>query len=231
MADFHFVEDYERHVAHLLSQHPLDEAMSLAVGGNYDHVGSIECAVLKAFGLVDGMSVIDLGCGSGRLAHALGKELAIDYLGIDIIEALLDYAKTKTPANFKFVMHRELSIPANDTSADIICAFSVFTHLLHTESYIYLEEMRRALKPGGLIIFSFLEFAAPEHWAVFESTLAVQRSGTAPHLNIFIERNAIDCWSEHLGLQREAFIDASDARWEGHHLGQSVAVLRKVEDE
>lgn len=36
MAQFHFVEDYERHVAALLEQHPIDEAMSLAVGGLYD---------------------------------------------------------------------------------------------------------------------------------------------------------------------------------------------------
>lgn len=33
MAQFHYVEDYERLVSELISKHPIDEAMSLAVGG------------------------------------------------------------------------------------------------------------------------------------------------------------------------------------------------------
>jgi ubiquinone/menaquinone biosynthesis C-methylase UbiE len=228
MAQIHFVEDYERHVSNLLSQHPLDEAMSLAVGGSYEHIGQVERSVLKHSGLVDGMFLIDLGCGSGRLAHALGKEFQISYLGIDILQSLLDYAATKSPAHYRFVMHRELTLPADDNTADMICAFSVFTHLLHTESFIYMEEMCRVLKPNGRIVFSFLEFAAPEHWAVFEASLESQRGNVTPHLNMFIERSVIDTWCRHLGLRREAFIDAADTRWDGHNLGQSIAVLRKT---
>ena len=49
MAEFHFVEDYERHVARLMRDHPIDEAMSLAVGGAYDIIGRIEAeALVKA---------------------------------------------------------------------------------------------------------------------------------------------------------------------------------------
>lgn len=229
MAQFHFVEDYERHVSHLLSQHPIDEAMSLAVGGSYEHIGQVEQCVLRQMGLADGMFVVDLGCGSGRLAHALGKEFKIEYLGIDIIASLLDYARTKAPSNFRFVLNRELMLPEDDNVADIICAFSLFTHLLHTESYIYLEEMRRVLKPSGRIIFSFLEFAEPEHWAVFDATLAAQRGSSSPHLNMFIERNVIEVWCAHLGLRCEEFIDATDPRWDGESLGQAIAVLRKTQ--
>lgn len=36
MSEFHFVEDYERLVEQLLAAHPLYEAMSLAVGGQYE---------------------------------------------------------------------------------------------------------------------------------------------------------------------------------------------------
>ena len=39
----------------------------------------------------------------------------------------------------------------------MILAFSVFTHLLHEESFIYLEDFKRVLKPGGSVVFSFLE--------------------------------------------------------------------------
>lgn len=217
MAKFHFVEDYERHVAALKAAHPLDEAMSLAVGGNYDLAGEIEVDLLKKAGLVDGMSVFDLGCGSGRLATALAKSgLSIKYLGTDVVQDLLDYAASKTPRHYRYLRHAELSVPAPDHSIDIACAFSVFTHLLHHESYIYMEDMRRALKPGGRLVFSFLEFAVDHHWEVFEHTIEQQRAGTTPPLNTFIERSSIEVWAKHLGFGAPRFF--SD-------LGQTTVML------
>jgi cyclopropane fatty-acyl-phospholipid synthase-like methyltransferase len=43
-------------------------------------------------------------------------------------------------------------------SADIVIAFSVFTHLLHEECYAYLQDAARVLTPGGKFVFSFFEF-------------------------------------------------------------------------
>jgi SAM-dependent methyltransferase len=127
MAQFHFVEDYEAHVAGLLKSRQLDQAMSLAEGGSYREIGQIEEQIVRYAGLQDGMSLIDLGCGSGRLAHVLSESIKIEYLGTDVVQALLDYAKSKCAKNYKFKLHRELSIPAAKKSADTICAFSVFT--------------------------------------------------------------------------------------------------------
>ncbi len=47
MAEFHFVEDYEKFVASLLAQYPVDKAMEIAVGGDYDTIGQIEVDVLR----------------------------------------------------------------------------------------------------------------------------------------------------------------------------------------
>ncbi len=227
MAQFHFVEDYERYVAKLVSTYPLDEAMSHAVGGGpYDLFGQIEVQMLRLAGLREGMRVVDLGCGSGRLACALHAAEDISYLGIDIVQVLLDYAKSMAP-KYEFVMHRGLSIPQPDRSADIVCAFSLFTHLLHAESYIYLEECVRILRPGGWIVFSFLEFAEPSHWSVFAHTRQAVQDRMSEHLNMFIERDAIETWAVHLGLEMDRFIAAASRVLDGHALGQSVAVLRK----
>jgi ubiquinone/menaquinone biosynthesis C-methylase UbiE len=228
MAEFHFVEDYERVVAGLLAQYPVDEAMSRAVGGNFETVGLIERAVVAHAGLRDGQRLIDLGCGSGRLAWALGRSMRLDYLGIDVVQALLDYAASKSPDTYRFIRNRTLHIPAPDESADMVCAFSVFTHLLHAETYLYIEDIRRVLRPGGRLVFSFLEFAAPDHWPVFSDTVNIQRHSTVPHLNQYIERNAIDLWCEKLGYEREAFVDGTDAPWgEAPPLWQSLAFLRR----
>lgn len=227
MADFHFVKDYEKHVAGLIARYPIDEAMTLAVGGSdFGKVGQIELSLLLRAGLRSEMAIFDLGCGSGRLAAALGQSaMRLRYLGTDVVQALLDYAATKAPRHFHFVRHRKLSVPLPDASVDIACAFSVFTHLLHHETYIYLEDMRRVVKPDGRVVFSFLEFAAPKHWEVFQQTVATQRKSELPALVQFIERNVIATWAARLGYAVEQYIDGHTDTGAGP-LGQSVVVLR-----
>jgi SAM-dependent methyltransferase len=226
MAQFHFVEDYEKLVAHMIATHPIDEAMRLVVGGGpYEIFGQMETEILQAAGLADGMRVVDLGCGSGRLASVLQQRMKVSYAGIDIVQALLDYAKTKAPS-YEFIMHRGLGIPLPDASADMVSAFSLYTHLLQAETYVYLEESVRILRPGGKVVFSFLEFSEPKHWKIFEATRDAAREAGGDHLNMFMERSAIDIWAGKLGLSVERYFDAF-ATWSGHSLGQSVAVLAK----
>jgi SAM-dependent methyltransferase len=143
------------------------------------------------------------------------------------VQALLDYARAKAPADYRFLLHRELNIPLDDDSHDFVVAFSVFTHLLHPESYIYLEEAHRVLRPSGRVVFSFLEFGWAGHWPIFEGTVETQRGNSASHLNTFIERSAIVVWCGRLGLICEAFIGADDSPWGGAPLGQTTVILRK----
>jgi ubiquinone/menaquinone biosynthesis C-methylase UbiE len=218
----HFVEDYETFVRQLIASHPLDEAMSMAVGGNYDIVGSMLVNILRGCGIREASSIIDLGCGSGRLAKHLGLNFPrIEYLGIDVVQELLDYAATQSPAHFRFVRHCDLSIPAPDQSADFVTAFSVFTHLFHEESYIYLLDCRRVLRPFGSIVFTFLESA--RNWPIFEGMLSDVKAGHKTHLNMFFERPQIETWAKRLDLGLMGF-DFGPPH-DGH--GQTVAVLRK----
>jgi SAM-dependent methyltransferase len=222
----HFVRDYEHLVLELLSKFPLDEAMARAVGGAYDAMGHAEAGILKHVGLRNGMDVVDLGCGSGRLPHALGKDCTINYTGIDIIAELLDYARTKSPPHYRFILNRTYSLPVPDASADMATAFSVFTHLFPEETYLYLEDMRRILRPGGRVVFSFLDFAEDYHWTTFEEAVANKRAGKPSHINAFLARDTIALWSEKLGYECETFIGAQETIPGGSPLGQSVAVLR-----
>ncbi len=92
----HYVAEYRKLVSQLTASHALDEAMSLAVGGDYEDMGNIQADLLHEWGLKDGHFVIDIGCGSGRLASALQKRSTeIQYLGTNIIPELLGYGKTK----------------------------------------------------------------------------------------------------------------------------------------
>ncbi len=110
----------------------------------------------------------------------------------------------------------------------MICAFSLFTHLLHHETYLYLEECRRILKPDGKVVFSFLEFAMKSHWDIFAHTVEAQRSSTLPALNQFIEAATIETWCSHLGLHCREYIRGDKNLWEvGPAFGQSIVILAK----
>jgi ubiquinone/menaquinone biosynthesis C-methylase UbiE len=213
--------------------------MELAVGGEFEAIGVLEVETLKHFGLKPDSYLVDVGCGSGRLALPLSQFLTGPYLGIDIVPDLVKFArKLVKRKDWQFQIAEGLRIPEKDKCADIVCFFSVFTHLLHEHSFKYLLEAKRVLKPGGKIIFSFLDFTVRDHWEVFEWNLSSTDPGS--HLNIFISKDAIHVWAERLNLIVEDIKDGSDryvplstpVRFESGEvmeefgsIGQSVAVL------
>lgn len=236
-----FFKSYKKQTKELLKAHDTEEAMSLAVGGDFEAVGQLEYDLLLQYGLEGNHCVIDVGCGSGRLAFQLRKYLEGTYIGIDIVQELFKYAEMKcSRSDWRFYEAPGLSIPEPNDYADFICFFSVFTHLLHEESYKYLKEAARVLKPKGKIIFSFLEFKIPSHWWIFEQVLTDTRPDKV--LNQFLSRDAIESWVKHLELN---IVDIHDGdkphiklndivKWDDGremigegNLGQSVCVLTK----
>jgi ubiquinone/menaquinone biosynthesis C-methylase UbiE len=160
----HFIRDYRRVAADYMAKYSLDDAMALAVGGGgYDDNGKIECQALVDIGLRQGHFVVDIGCGSGRLSTQLSQNYGagIGYLGIDVVPEFLAYARAKADDSYRFEIAEDLTIPAAAATADFVAAFSVFTHLKHRETKAYLREARRILRPGGRLIFSFLELPRP----------------------------------------------------------------------
>jgi SAM-dependent methyltransferase len=232
---------YRRYVARLGRLRSTDRAMQLAVGGEFDSIGVIEREILIQYGLEPHHYVIDVGCGSGRLAKPLAEYLHGPYLGIDIVPELVEYAKTLVARpEWRFEVASGLLIPEADSRADFVCFYSVFTHLLHEQSYVYLRDAHRVLRPGGHVVFSFLEFARPAHWVVFEGTVR-DIGGSAP-LNMFLGRDAIAAWAEHLSFDVVAIHDGDKPHVPLPHpltledgtvmtgmgnLGQSVCVLRQ----
>lgn len=202
-----FEDTYRRLVKSLKRVHDTDQAMELAVGGEFEAVGMLELETLKYFGLKEDAYVIDVGCGSGRLAKPLSRYLTGRYLGIDVVPELVGHARRIVGRpDWRFEVAEGLSIPEVDAAADLVCFFSVFTHLLHEQSYVYLREARRVLRPHGKIVFSFLDFTVPPHWDVFEFNIKDLGVGSHP-LNMFISKDAIGSWAEHLKLQVQAIED------------------------
>ena len=212
----HSIDDYERLVDHLVSQYPYDIAMYRAIGcstyEDFKNSGDGNAAVLKYNGLRDGMSIYDLGCGSGRTAQALIRMgWTGNYKGADIIARLVNFLKQTCPG-YEAHINKKLTILAADNSLDMIFHWSVFTHLFIKECYAYLEDIKRALKPGGRLVFSFLELENESHRKVFKTRVAQFKSGQEwGHLDTFIHKDWIRLWANEFGFTEPKFTEGTDA--------------------
>ncbi len=237
----HFAADYNAMVEGLLSKMPLEDVVQIGIGGNYREFGIIQRSVLMSYGLLPDSRLIDIGCGSGRTAFALRDLEQLQYVGTDVVELFLNHArKVCARPDWQFVTSPGLAIPAGDGWADMVCAFSLFTHLRHEETYVYMAEALRVLKPGGTLVFSFLDFAIAHHWPVFQNN--VDRIGLDGHLTQFIDPASIGVWASRLGFSQPAIQRGDESVFrlpeaitleDGSTFtdyapsGQSLAVLRK----
>ncbi len=187
-----------------------EAAMRRVVGGEYEGAGKIEAALLRQLGLKEGDFVVDVGCGSGRLSSALSRGQHIAYHGIDVVQELLDYAKSQSADHYRFTLVDGLYVPEETGVVDFVTLFSVATHLHRHETYTYLKELIRVAKPNGLIVVSFLDPTNPAHWPMFEATAYHAEIGSLDHLNAFIEPGTIKTFADHLGVRLEAMHPAGD---------------------
>lgn len=123
-------------------------------------------------GLADGLRVVDVGCGYGRLAHALRRRrFAGRYLGLDVLERHVAWCRRHLGGRGWRFRHldvrnarynpagalapEELALGRYASAADLIVAASLFTHLESTAVRHYLREFTRVLSPRGRVYASF----------------------------------------------------------------------------
>ncbi|MDB6168831.1 MAG: methyltransferase domain protein [Verrucomicrobia bacterium] len=235
------LDRYKNHYATIAGQHQPDDAAALAVGGEFYTVGALEYYVLKAHGLNESMHVVDVGCGTGRLAAQLARRGHPHYSGFDIMESAVSYARNlcRMPA-WKFGVTDGLSVDVPTASADMACFFSVFTHITHEHTFLYLKEAGRLLKPGGLVIFTYLEFAVHSHWDAFAK--AVNNFGTDAEPVVFLDRAGLTQFANRLDFEVLALVEGDKPTFPIEEeltlgpcvvmkdrglLGQSIGILRK----
>ncbi len=110
--------------------------------------------VLRQSGVsLSGASVLDFGCGVGRILRpAVHEHPAAGFWGCDIDAACVRWLAGDLGARARIFQTAEWPpLPVADECFDAVYAFSVFTHLVDSWS-AWLVELHRVLKPGGLLI-------------------------------------------------------------------------------
>jgi ubiquinone/menaquinone biosynthesis C-methylase UbiE len=107
---------------------------------------------LFAAQFVRGLAVLDIACGEGY-GSALLAASAASVVGVDVSAETIAHAKRKYRlSNLRFLTGECRSIPVKAQSVDVVVSFETIEHL--EEHEVFMREIRRALKPGGLLIIS-----------------------------------------------------------------------------
>lgn len=98
-------------------------------------------------------SLLDFGCGCGRVTR-WWRELEAEVHGSDADAGAVEWCR----ANLRFGRFavNELAPPLSygESSFDLVYAFSVLTHLTEELQGPWMEELRRVLRPEGLLVLS-----------------------------------------------------------------------------
>jgi ubiquinone/menaquinone biosynthesis C-methylase UbiE len=107
--------------------------------------------------IVRGTRVLDLGCGWGRIARMLLREVdEASIAGIDIDPRGIEACRAAMGRAVFELIGPWGPAPFADASFDLVYACSVFSHLPEDLHLHWLTEIRRVLRPGGLFVSTTL---------------------------------------------------------------------------
>jgi lipopolysaccharide biosynthesis protein/SAM-dependent methyltransferase len=96
--------------------------------------------------------VLDIASGEGY-GSALLAQLARKVIGVDVDQRAIGHARSKYGvANLEFRVGSCAQIPLEDKSVDVVVSFETIEH--HTEHEAMMAEIKRVLRPGGLLVIS-----------------------------------------------------------------------------
>ena len=141
-------------------------------------------AALRGHGLEPGElgPVLDFGCGCGRVIRRW-RDAGVELHGTDVNPKLVEWCG----GHLEFARFgvNELAPPLRyaDGAFGLVYAFSVFTHLPAELEAAWLDELRRVLRPGGVLALSthgaaYLDRLTEPERMIFRRGLTVVRRGT-----------------------------------------------------
>jgi SAM-dependent methyltransferase len=134
-------------------------------------------------GLGPTSSVLDVGCGAGRLAVGIIEEIGAvaGYLGLDVRRDVISWDRRFLARRYRFLRFEHIDVanarynahgdetasvftlPSPTGEVDVVYAYSVFSHMISADVSHYLTEFYRLLHPAGTAVFTaFVEPGVPD---------------------------------------------------------------------
>jgi SAM-dependent methyltransferase len=134
--------------------------------------------VLEAAGyrLADFADVLDFGCGCGRVIQLLPR--AGHLFGSDVDREAVAWCRAHLPFATFSVNDPLPPLAYRDASFDFVYALSVFSHINEPAQLLWLKELQRVTRPGGLVLVT-VRGDAYVHEMSDEVRITVERAGFA----------------------------------------------------
>ncbi len=122
-------------------------------------VNNLDKAVISFSGkrLADYEKILDFGCGCGRVMQYLfWNDLFKDVklYGCDVDASAVNWMQNNYSKDSFVVNSFEPPMPFEDNFFDLVYAYSVFTHLDEDMQFVWLKDIKRVLKPGGIALLT-----------------------------------------------------------------------------
>ena len=206
----------------------------------FDTVGRMELEILEKEGLRPADKLVDLGCGSGRLAvHAIPALKGGHYVGIDISRSMLLAARERVeqkipapPCSISWVHQTSPAFALEADSVDVICAFSVINHMEHEDAYLYFKEALRVVRSGGRFVFSCLPVGTERAREVFLTSASMDLQTRHRRVrHVVTSRALIEEVARLAGWEPVRWYDGDEELWlkesgEPQSFHQSICVLQ-----
>ena len=114
----------------------------------------LECLKRTSIDICQLKSILDFGCGCGRVLRYWHNIPDMEINGCDYNPRLISWCKKNIPFGHYVVNQLEPPTPYPEHKFGLIYAFSVFTHLPEDLQLAWFREMRRILVLRGYLIFS-----------------------------------------------------------------------------
>ena len=169
----------------------VSEAYSARAAEYIEALGVVEAmhpsdaALIASWGAqVDGPA-LDIGCGPGHWTAFLADR-GLDIRGVDLTPAFVEHARATYP-ELRFATGSVEVLDASDASLGGVLAWYSLIHQTPDAISPALDEIARALRPGGLLLVGFFEGAIVEpfdhavttayRWPVAELSARLRASG------------------------------------------------------
>lgn len=112
----------------------------------------------------DARAILDFGCGWGRIIRFFLRDLdETKIFGVDCYEEMIQMCQAlNLRANFQTVNPMP-PLNFSDETFDLIYLYSVFSHLSEDAHLAWIQEFKRILRPGGILIASTRPRSFIEH--------------------------------------------------------------------
>ncbi len=94
-------------------------------------------------------SILDWGCGCGRLTRYLGGTTSA-ITGVDIDSDSVAWCATNLPFGHFLHIEPDPPMPMPAGGFELVIGISIFTHLSEEDQWAWLRELHRVLAPGGI---------------------------------------------------------------------------------